>query len=152
MKRIEKKVFISLSAEQVFDLFINSFHSWWPKKYTWSQDSLEKIYIDARENGLCTEIGLDGFRCDWGRITKLDKNKEIRMKWQISPNRVPVPNPDYASDIIIKFNEQGSQKTVLNFEHFNFENHGKDGERYREMMDSEQGWDYILDCFRKYCE
>lgn len=125
-------------------------NEWWPKEYTWSQDKLKEIKIDGRKGGLCTEIGPNGFRCDWGTVTEYAENQKIRLKWQIGQKREPVPNPDMASDIRVDFIQDDSSTTIL-FEHSNFENHGEGSDEYRKMMDSEPGWDYILNHYRKYC-
>tara|TARA_B100000780_G_C20892841_1_gene355331 strand:- start:176 stop:634 length:459 start_codon:yes stop_codon:yes gene_type:complete len=151
MEGITKRLKIEIPSDKAFRKFVNDFNEWWPKEYTWSQDKLEKIKIDGRKTGLCTEIGPNGFRCDWGTITEITENEEISLKWQISPKREPIPNPEKASDLKVKFVQNGDS-TTIDFEHFNFENHGEGSENYRKMMDSEQGWDYILNNFKKHCE
>lgn len=151
MKSITKNIDLSIPAHLAFQKFVIDFNYWWPKEYTWSQDKLEEIRIDGKVNGLCTEIGPHGFRSDWGRVTEFRQGQYLEMKWQISPNREPVPNPDHASDLKISFRKNGDG-TVVEFEHANFENHGDGAEKYRQMMDSEMGWDYILKAYQTYCE
>lgn len=150
---ISRILIINIASENAFKKFLNEFSKWWPREYTWSQDVLMDIWIDGRQDGLCTEMGPYGFRCDWGRVTELVGNKKICLKWQISPKREPIPNSEKASDIQFEFKKGGrSSTTILEFEHWNFENHGEEGKDYLKMMDSEQGWDYILNCFKVYCE
>jgi len=129
---------------------VNEFNEWWPAEYTWSKDTLKEIRIDGRTGGLCTEIGPFGFRCDWGRVTKFVDNEIIEFKWQISPNREPIPNPEKAGEIRIQFLQDGDSVS-LKLEHVNFENYGEGSDDYMKMMDSEHGWDFILDYFVKYC-
>ncbi|SDR72017.1 hypothetical protein SAMN04488552_0696 [Christiangramia echinicola] len=64
MERISKSLKIGIRSDLAYQKFVNEFSEWWPKEYTWSQDKLEEIKIDERKNGLCTEIGSNGFRCD----------------------------------------------------------------------------------------
>jgi len=71
--------------------------------------------------------------------------------WQISQKREPIPDPDKASDIMIEFVEDG-KSTIIHLRHFNFENHGEGSGDYMRMMDSEYGWDYILNLFKTFCE
>ena len=149
---IRKELTIDTSSEIAFKKFLNEFNAWWPKEYTWSQDTLKDIRIDGKQGGLCTEVGPHGFRSDWGRVTELIENKEIGLKWQIGPNREPVPNPEKASDITIKFYGRDNPSTTLEFEHSNFKNHGDGASNYQEMMDGKYGWDYILKKFKEYCE
>lgn len=149
MKEIRKELKVAVSPDVAFEKFLNELNEWWPREYTWSQDKLQEIRIDGSENGLCTEIGPYGFRCDWGRVTEVKENESIALKWQIGPNREPVPDPAKASDIRISFIREG-KFTIMSFEHFNFENHGEGADEYRKMMDSDQGWDYILERYVQF--
>jgi len=151
MEKITKTLMVLIAKNIAFRKFLNEFQEWWPKEYTWSQDKLKEIRIEGRKGGLCTEIGPFGFRCDWGRVTGLIENKKISLKWQIGPKREPIPDPDRASDIEIVFKENG-ESTILEFEHRNFANHGDGAEEYKKMMAGNQGWDYILNGFKKHCE
>lgn len=151
MKPIEKTITVSLSHIKAFDSFISDINSWWPKKYTWSQEKLKEIRIERKTGGLCTEIGPHGFRCDWGRVIHLAENETLFVKWQIGSKREPVPDPDNASDLKISFAPNHS-KTLVTLQHMNFDNHGVGAEEYRNLMNSETGWDYILSSYRSYCE
>lgn len=152
MNSIQKKITVRKNSGQAFHAFVHEFNEWWPKDYTWSQDALKEIRIAGKENGLCSETGPHGFRCDWGRVTEFVENEKIGLKWQISPKREPIPNPEYASDIKITFQPKENSSTEVVLEHLNFENHGEGAENYREMMDSQYGWESILDNYRSYCE
>lgn len=151
MENIAKRLTIEAPIEKVFEKFLHEFNHWWPKEYTWSQNDLEKIFINPKVNDFCTEIGPDGFRIDWGRVTELKQNEVIAFKWQISAKREPIPNPAKASNVKVSFSSTG-KNTAIDFVHFNFENHGEGSAEYQAMMDSEYGWSYILDNFKKYCE
>lgn len=151
MEKIAKVLNVEIAKDKAFHKFLNELNEWWPKEYTWSQDKLKEIRIDGQKDGLCTEIGPHGFRCDWGRVLDLIDNEKIELKWQISPKREPIPNPEKASDIKLIFKENDGS-TIVKFEHLNFENHGDDGEKYKNMMNGEQGWDYILNAYKEYCE
>ena len=151
MEKITMEFTVKIAKEKAFSKFLRDLNQWWPKKYTWSQDKLAEIRIDGQKDGLCTEIGPYGFRCDWGRVKELSENEKIELKWQISPKREPIPNPEKASDIKIVFSENG-EMTNVKFEHRNFEKHGEGAEEYRNMMNGEQGWNYILNAYKKYCE
>ncbi|MDO6761755.1 SRPBCC domain-containing protein [Tamlana sp. 2_MG-2023] len=151
MEKITKELKVGIAKDKAFRKFLNELNEWWPKEYTWSQDKLKEIRINGQKDGLCTEIGPYGFRCDWGRVTELTENEKIKLKWQISPKREPVPDPEKASDIEIGFKDNKGLTTV-EFVHRNFENHGEGAEDYRNVMNGEQGWVYILNAYKKYCE
>lgn len=151
MDGVTKELKLNIPSRVAFQKFVNELNEWWPKEYTWSGDKLGEIKIDAKQGGLCTEIGPNGFRCDWGTVVEFFPNQRIKLKWQISSQRAPIPDPDRASDLTFDFITD-DHATTIKLEHFNFENHGENADQYRKMMGSEQGWDYILSRFRQYCE
>jgi hypothetical protein len=65
MGRISKNITVDLVSAEAYQKFVTEINEWWPKEYTWSQNMLHELTIDARKDGLCTEIGPYGFRCDW---------------------------------------------------------------------------------------
>ncbi|WP_124981514.1 SRPBCC domain-containing protein [Nonlabens xiamenensis] len=148
---LKKSIQIDRSQDQVFELFVGNMMDWWPKEYSWSQHHLQQMFIDPVTNGFCTEIGPHGFRCDWGRVLEVNTPSSIHFTWQISPQREPVPDADQASVVHIRFSSV-DEHCLMDLEHANFENHGKGYENYHKMMDSPEGWQYILDCFKNYCE
>jgi hypothetical protein len=151
MSGISKQIVIESSVEPVYKYFTDSFNDWWPREYTWSQDQLEKISLGKKTGDLCTEVGPNGFRIDWGTVTQYRQNEVFAMKWQIGMKRDPIPDLSKGSDVVVTFKGESS-RTIIRFEHFNFKNHGDGWEEYEKMMDSEYGWDYILEKFRHYCE
>ena len=152
MNKIRKEIILNASSETAFKNFLYHIDKWWPKEYTWSQEKLVEIKIDPKEDGLCTEIGPFNFRCDWGRLLEIENNYRIVIKWQISPKREPVPNPERSSEIELKFLNNGNSNTTLEFEHRNFKSHGEGWKEYMEALDSNIGWNYILNKFKDFCE
>ena len=120
--------------------------SWWPREFTWSQDRLELFGFEPREGGACFEVGPYGFRCDWGRVLTWRPPHELRLSWQIAPDRVPQPDPAKASEVRVRIEPDepdephGSRVFV---EHAEFERHGPGADEYRAGM--ERGWAYLLD-------
>jgi uncharacterized protein YndB with AHSA1/START domain len=119
--------------------------SWYPSEYTWSQDILDTIAIEGREGGRCFERGPGGFWIDWGRVLVWNPPRRLAFSWQISPERQPIPDPAKASEVELRFEEEGPRSTRIEFEHRGFTRHGEGAEGYRETLGSEQGWPYILD-------
>lgn len=152
MDKVTKNANVPIPLEKAFDNFVNKLNEWWPKEYSWSQKDLVEIKIDPKKNGLCSEIGPHGFRCDWGRVTKIDPNKEIAFNWQISPQRVPEPNPDKSSEVKVVFKELPGAEACIELEHSGFEKHGDGSAAYQQAMDSEYGWRYILNAYTDYCK
>ena len=87
----------------------------------------------------CFELGPHGFRCDWGRVTVWEPPHRLVFRWQIGAQREPVPDPQRASEVEVRFADG-----EVRLEHRGFERHGPDAENYRAALASEQGWPYIL--------
>lgn len=58
---IRRTITTGIPAQQAYTKFVNELNSWWPREYTWSQDQLQEISMDARENGLCSETRLGSY-------------------------------------------------------------------------------------------
>jgi uncharacterized protein YndB with AHSA1/START domain len=140
---IRRVVTVPLAPESAFALFTGDFARWWPTAYTWAGAALETIGIEPREGGLCFERGPHGFRCDWGRVLAWEPPRRLLFTWQISPQRVPQPDPAQASEVEVVFAPQGDA-TEVTLAHRHFARHGDGAAGYREGMASPEGWTYIL--------
>ncbi|SFC65234.1 Uncharacterized conserved protein YndB, AHSA1/START domain [Parapedobacter composti] len=150
MDSLTTKIEISVPREKAFDCFVNRLTHWWPKEYTWSNEKLVELSIDPVSNGLCSEIGPNGFRCDWGTVLTVDSGRSLSMKWQLTFERNPEPDADKASVVHIQFEEVKENQTCLHLIHEQFSNHGENHEKYRNAMASARGWPYLLSSFATY--
>jgi hypothetical protein len=151
MEHIKRKITVGTSRETAFDKFVNYLNDWWPKEYTWSGQKLKEIAIEPRVGGMCFETGPYGFHCNWGRVTGYREGEWIELTWQISPKRVPEPDPQKASRISVNFIAHSPSETLVDFEHSDFSNHGDGSDEYLKAMDSESGWDYIFQKYAEFC-
>jgi uncharacterized protein YndB with AHSA1/START domain len=133
------------TADKAFRVFALDLARWWPREFTWSQDTLADIGIEGAEGGACYEVGPHGFRCDWGRVLHWEPPRRLELSWQISADRVPEPDPAKASEVLVRFepHDPGSCSVIL--EHRAFRRHGDRAEEYRTGMD--KGWAYLLGCY-----
>jgi uncharacterized protein YndB with AHSA1/START domain len=138
---------VQLPPDAAFARFTEGMADWWPPEYTWAQQSLEAIAIEPREGGRCYERGPYGFSCDWGRVLVCEPPERLVFTWQISPQRVPQPDPERASEVEVRFAGEGGSATRVELEHRAFERHGEGADGYRAAMDSPQGWPLLLERF-----
>ncbi len=145
---IRRSFLLDASRDTAFQLFTEGFSRWWPAEYTWSGPVLEWIGLEPRAGGACFERGPHGFRCDFGRVLRWEAPHLLTLSWQIAPDRTPQPDPEKASEVEVRFVEEPGG-TRVEFEHRDFERHGEGAAAYETAMDSEQGWDHILDRYRR---
>jgi uncharacterized protein YndB with AHSA1/START domain len=138
-------VSVPVAPDRAFAAFAEQLGAWWPPEYTWSQRVLEEIGIEPGEGGMCFERGPHGFRCDWGRVLAWEPGERLVFTWQISPSRVPDPDPARASEVAVTFAASGDGAgTRVDLVHSGFERHGEGAESYSSAMGSQYGWDLIL--------
>lgn len=140
----EKTFMVKAPVQRAFDVFTRGFHTWWPHEYTWSGEVLDTIAIEPQKGGRCFERGPHNFECDWGRVLEWKPPHKLVFTWQISPNRVPEPDPGKVSEVEIRLDEESEKETRVTFIHRNFSKHGEGAEAYRKAMSSEKGWPDIL--------
>jgi uncharacterized protein YndB with AHSA1/START domain len=141
------EITVPASPERAFAVFTEGMTSWWPPEYTWAQKTLEEIAIEPREGGHCYERGPHDFRCDWGRVVTCEPPLKIAFTWQISPQRVPQPDPALASLVEVRFEPGEGTGTRVRLAHRHFSRHGEGAEGYEAAMSSPQGWPLLLERF-----
>jgi uncharacterized protein YndB with AHSA1/START domain len=139
---IRRTFTVPATPDRAFALFTDELATWWPPEYTWSQGLLETIAIEPRAGGLCSERGPHGFRIDWGRVLTWSPPERLVFTWQISPERVPEPDPSRASEVEVRFAPDGTERTRVELEHRAFARHGEGADAYRGGM--EGGWDHLV--------
>lgn len=134
---------VPVAPDRAFAAFAD-LGSWWPPEFTWSQDVLDAIGMDSRTGGLLFERGPHGFTVHWGRVLAWEPPDRLAFTWQISPERVPEPNPAKASTVDVRFAADGAGTTRVEVAHAHFDRHGDGGDGYRAAM-AGQGWPYALE-------
>lgn len=142
---IRRTLTVPVEMDRAFRLFTDELASWWPQEYTWAKNVLETIAIEPQQGGRCFERGPHGFHSDWGRVLVWDPPLRLVLTWQISPERVPEPDPARASEIEVRFIEEDSSTTRVELEHRHLDRHGENARMYRDGLGSPHGWSYILD-------
>jgi uncharacterized protein YndB with AHSA1/START domain len=138
---------VPLPPDRAFARFTEGMADWWPPEYTWAQQALDAITIEPAEGGRCYERGPYGFSCDWGRVVACEPPARLVFTWQISPQRVPQPDPARASEVEVRFAAEGPGATRVELEHRHFERHGEGADAYRAAMTSRHGWPLLLERF-----
>jgi uncharacterized protein YndB with AHSA1/START domain len=139
---------VSAPPSRAFHQFTNGLGDWWLPEYTWSgPEVLGRIGVEPREGGLCYELGPYGFRLDWGRVLVWEAPRLLVFTWQISPERVPEPDPARASEVEVRFAPDGAG-TRIDLVHRHFDRHGDGGATYSAAMSV--GWQQLLGRFTDF--
>lgn len=136
-----------MPPKTAWQAFVDRFADWWPHAYTFSQDALAHIGIEAELGGRCFERDRDGRELAWGTVTAAEPPHRLVFRWQITADRRIEPDPEAASEVQVTFKAADDGGTRVVLEHSGFRRHGGDWRAYRDGMGSEQGWTYCLNRF-----
>jgi uncharacterized protein YndB with AHSA1/START domain len=86
-------------------------------------------------------------RLDWGRVAAWEPPSRLSFSWQVGPDRVPEVNPARASQVEVRFEVIGTDRTRVSVVHDGWERHGEAAAAYREQFDRAGTWPRILDAY-----
>jgi len=137
---------VNAKRERAFEIFAHELAQWWPRGYTFSGEKLAAIGIEPVAGGRWFECDIDGREIAWGDVRAFDPGKRLVLSWAIGAQRQPEA-PRHASEIEIRFVQEGWRQTLVTVEHRQFARHGQGAEQMREGMASPLGWSFLLDCY-----
>lgn len=114
-------VTVAVPVEQAFRVFTGSIDSWWPHQFHIGQAEVAEVILEPYENGRWYELGVDGTECDWGRVLTWEPPHRLVLTWQINGSWQFDPDPDHASEIVIRFTANGPADTTVELVHSAFE-------------------------------
>jgi uncharacterized protein YndB with AHSA1/START domain len=144
---IRASMSVDAAPADAFAGFTEGMAIWWPREYSWSGALLERIGMEAGPGGLLYEIGGNGMRYDWGRISAWEPPRRLGFTWHIGPGRVPDPNPAHASEVRVAFEPAQGDGTTVSVVHGGWERHGEPGRAYRQQMADADAWETILGAY-----
>jgi len=138
---------VPISAQRAFTLFTEGFNTWWIGHHIGEAELAEAV-IEPRVDGRFYERGVDGTECDWGKVLVYEPPSRLLLAWQLNSEFTYDPDLSHASEVEVRFTEEGGQTTV-NFEHRHFERIGVHGAELATYVSADGGWPAILDLYAK---
>ncbi|NNC83904.1 MAG: hypothetical protein HKN79_10020 [Flavobacteriales bacterium] len=152
MKNIKQRITLDLPATECHERFIQDIDDWWPKDYTWFKDPNAEMCIDVDDSGKCIEKDPSGKEITWGRVLENEKGKEIEMLWKIDSEREEIQRPEASSRVRITFSQESDDSTTMEVTHSELEKSGEQAEDYHALLESDDGWLYLLRSFKSHCQ
>ncbi len=139
---------VGTPIDRAFDFFTENFGSWWPRYYHIGQSEMVDAVIEPRAGGRWYERGVDGSECDWGRVLAWEPPHRLVVTWQINGEWSFDPDPDHASEIEVRFIDDGPGQTVVELEHRLLERLSG-GQAIHDGISGGGGWIAILELYAK---
>ena len=113
---------------------------------------MTQVVVEGRKGGAIYTDQEDGTRCPWGTVLAWEPPHRFVMAWQVNPDWQYEPDLQKCSEIEVRFTPVDNGTTLVELEHRNFERHGGAFARMRDQVNSEGGWNGLLDLFRAKAE
>ena len=137
---------LAIAPLRAFALFTTDLSLWWPQAYSWSQGSLDRIWIDDHPAGLAREVDQAGLERIWGFVIDCDPPHRLAFRWMIDPDRALQRDPARASLVEIAIaRDADADASRVTLTHGEFDRHPGDTAAYRAGLAADQGWPYLMD-------
>jgi uncharacterized protein YndB with AHSA1/START domain len=133
--------------ERCFKVFTAGFTTWWPPAHHIGKCDFEAAIIEPRAGGRWYERGIDGTECEWGRVLAFEPPRRLLLSWHLNVSFQYDPDPTHASEIEIRFIEEGAKQTRVELEHRHLDRHGENWRQLVTGISSDEGWPGILRTF-----
>lgn len=140
---------VDVSPNVAFAAFVQHFGDWWPASYTFSGDDLQYIGLEQQAGGRCLERASDGSELVWGGVVNYAPPDRLVFSWWIQPDRSIDADPDHASEVEVRFINEGAL-TRVEFEHRHLSRHTGDWETMRVALASREGWPLLLQLYSDF--
>jgi predicted enzyme related to lactoylglutathione lyase len=148
---VNKVITVSAPQQRAFDVFTSQMDKWWPRSHHIGGAPMTHSTIEPRVGGRWFVQHEDGSTTVPGIVKVWDPPHRLVHSWDISA--AWKPDATVGSEVEVRFIAEGPNRTRVELEHRNFERLGEEGGRsMREAVNSDGGWNGILDSFRKIAE
>ena len=141
---VTKTVTVDATPERSFDVFTLGFDTWWPRTHHTGEGEVVEAFIEPRVGGRWgarTTLGEEA----WGRVLVWDPPRRLVLDWQLDADFVY--DPDFHTDVEVRFVAEGEARTRVEFEHRDLGRYGVRAAKHASVLGSEGGWSGILDTY-----
>ncbi len=149
---VRKSVRVRIPVKDAFAAFVDRMGTWWPPDHQIGSTPFQAIVVEPRIGGRWFERDAQGNECLWGWVRAWDPPRRVAVSWHLGPDWKFDPNPEKASEVEIRFIEEGPAQTLVELEHSAFERHGEGYEQLRAAMGSPGAWEQTLAAFSRSVE
>jgi len=121
--------------------------SWWPPEHHIGAQPFQTIFVEPRVGGRWYERDAQGTECEWGTILAWAPPHQVTFSWHLGPDWKFNPDLAKASEVEIRFTEEGPATTFIELTHSKLERHGEGYEQLKAMFESPAAWENTLTSF-----
>lgn len=137
---VQASVVVDVPPRRAFELFTGDMMSWWPPEHHIIQCGVAEMVFEPRAGGDVYDVGTDGSRCRWARVLAYDPPNRLVFSWDISLQWQVETDAARTSEVEVRFEEAGPERTRVLLEHRHLDCHGDGWEQMRDAVGSPGGW------------
>jgi uncharacterized protein YndB with AHSA1/START domain len=114
--------------------------SWWHPDHHLLSGELAEMVFEPRVGGHIFDRGVDGSECRWARVLAYEPPHRMVFSWDIDTRWELETDPERTSEVEVRFQPEGPDRTRVELEHRHLDRHGPDWEGMRDAVGSARGW------------
>jgi uncharacterized protein YndB with AHSA1/START domain len=138
---------VEAPLETAFNEFTEQFDRIKPREHNLLSVEIAETVLEPRVGGHIYDRGVDGSVCRWARVLAYEPPNRVVFSWNISPSWQIEKDVDRASEVEVRFDAEGENRTRVRLEHRNLDRHGEGWPTLREGIGGDGGWPVYLQRF-----
>jgi uncharacterized protein YndB with AHSA1/START domain len=140
-------IVVEAPIERAFSVFTDDFGSFKPREHNMLEVEIAETVFETHVGGNIYDRGVDGSECRWARVLAYEPPDRVVFSWDISPQWQIETDAEKTSEVEVRFIAEAPDRTRVELEHRNLDNHGEGWEGTREGVGGDQGWPLYLGRF-----
>jgi len=139
-KSVRTSVLVEAPIERAFHVFTEEMASWWHPEHHILRGELAEMVFEPRVGGYIYDRGVDGNECRWARVLAYEPPHRLIFSWDVSLRWELETDREETSEVEVRFEADGAERTGVELEHRNLDRHGEGWEGMRDAVGSPGGW------------
>jgi uncharacterized protein YndB with AHSA1/START domain len=146
---VRHEIVVDVPIERAFSFFTEDFGSFKPPTHNLLAVDIAETVFEPRVGGHLYDRGIDGSECRWARVLAYEPPHRVVISWDISPTWQIETDPSKTSEVEVRFIAETAERTRVELEHRNLDQHGEGWDAVRAAVDGDEGWPLYLQRFRE---
>ena len=144
---VRTSITVNAPVERAFKVFTEDFDRIKPREHNMLGVDIAETVFERHEGGHIYDRGVDGSECRWARVLAYEPPHRVVFSWDISPRWQVETDLEKASEVEVRFTDEGDGRTRVDLEHRHLDRHGEGWESARDGVAHDQGWPLYLQRF-----
>lgn len=141
---VRRQIIVQAPAARAFSVFTERFGDFKPPEHNLLAQPLAETVFEPRVGGHIYDRATDGTECHWARVLVFDPPHRVVFTWDIGPTWQLETDPMNASEVEVRFVQEGPHRTRVELEHRDIDRHGPGWESVADGVGHDQGWPLYL--------